>query len=118
VAATTPPITLSGWVILDLAKFLHRNTAGVYVISMLLPQGLLPIDVGQSEDIGERLANHDREFLWNLRRGMYVNPPALVVQIHATPWFEPYPLGYRLNVERQIWDDLRGRRYWLCGVRP
>ena len=56
VAATTPPLELSPVIDLTLAPILLSGVSGVYIVSMRHSGHLEPIDVGESSDVGLRLA--------------------------------------------------------------
>jgi hypothetical protein len=94
----------------------HAWTDGVYVIWACNAFGRVPIDVGESEQVGVRLIGHPRKREWEARiAGL---PSTLQVSVHPTPWFTPDPKRHRLDVERSWRQQYELLGYSLCGIRP
>lgn len=73
--------------------FLLRNSPGVYVIlGNNGGENWTVIDVGESQDVRQRVERHDRKACWQLQ-----NLANLAVAAHY-----PYDEHYRKNLEKEI----------------
>jgi hypothetical protein len=103
---------------LSLAELTYRGLDGVYAIFARVGNYSIPIDVGESGDIGTRLRTHDRKRDWVslLRSGLPVT-----FEVYATPT----PLenlghakSYRTWIE-WLWRwQYKAQGFWLFGDRP
>jgi hypothetical protein len=103
---------------LSVAELAYRGWNGIYAVFACSGSVRIPIDVGESEDIGTRLRTHDRKRDWFslLRQGL---PVTFTVYATRTP-AEKLSLakGYRMWIEslwRQYYKALGHR---LFGERP
>jgi hypothetical protein len=101
---------------LAVAEATHAWTDGVYVIWACSASGRIPIDVGESENVGMRLRGHPRKREWEAR--IAGRPFALMVSVHPTPPFTPDRQRHRLDVEQSWRSQYRQQGYSLCGIRP
>lgn len=116
---TRPPVY--GPFDLPLAELAYRGLDGVYAVFARVGPFSVPIDVGESNDVGDRLRSHDRKPDWFVRivgllmRGV---PVRLEVYATPTPFSAPNAEDYRLWVERFWRVHYRLLGYALCGQRP
>ncbi len=94
----------SGPVPLAQAPDQFRFWSGVYLISRVAFSGETALDVGESEDIGERIGSHDRRWCWD----RHAAGSPIVVYAHIQS-----DLVRRLVVERDLRQQLRPP----CGLR-
>jgi hypothetical protein len=112
-----PPIPLHpGLVGLSWAKVVHFGMDGVYEVSAWDGQRLELLDVGESGNIGERLANHERQPLWERR--VFGRPATLQVFVHETPSWVLNRDSYRKEQERLLREGYRREGHVLCGLIP
>lgn len=100
------------------ARVLFAGHKGVYVVWLRFWWGRIPIDVGQSGDVGDRLTDHPRESLWLSRQRAHAGYPIIEIQLVETPKWGVDPLRWRFDTERELWNYLVRKGYWLCGDRP
>lgn len=106
---------------LSAAEQVFRGMDGVYAIFAYVGSVGIPLDVGESRDVGDRLRDHDRRPEWFgrisslLRRGI---PVTLKVYATPTPATTRHAQGHRLWVEFLWRTYYKGLGYALCGQRP
>jgi len=94
---------------------------GVYAVFARVGPYSVPLDVGESANVGDRLRYHDRRPEWYSR---IVNPlmrgVPVMLEVYATPTPANirFPQGYRLWVEWFWRTYYKALGYVLCGQRP
>ena len=92
---------------LEHAAAQFRFLQGCYVVSELRTGGEVYLDVGESEDIGDRLASHDRKILWRIWQ--WLTPPQVGSTLLVRAIFSPLlsTADERRYVEGQLRASLR-----------
>ncbi len=106
---------------LALAEVAYRGLNGVYSVFARFGPYRVPVDVGESTDVGDRLRNHDRKPDWFARiHGLLMRGVPVTLEVYATPTpaSAPYPKGYRMWTEYLWRYTYKLMGYALCGQRP
>jgi hypothetical protein len=106
---TSPIVWVHGYpfsvpVPLALAPDRFRSWSGVYIVAREQIGENFALDVGESQDIGDRVISHDRRWCWNIHR--FSQPIVVYAHVENDPF-------RRLQIEA----DLRARLDPPCGKR-